>query len=138
MVKEIVKDVDILSQKSEPFVFGEDDDIITDMVDTAESLKDKCVGLAAVQIGTHKKVIVVSNGSAFIPMINPRIIKHSNVYYTSQEACLSLDGIREVKRYRDVTVMYQDVKGKFRRESYTGFTAKIIQHECDHLDGKLI
>ena len=140
MIKDIVKDIDILSKKSEPFNFKskEDKDLITDMLDTAKVHEDRCVGLAAVQIGVHKRVILVYNGERFVPMFNPRIIGTSGGTYTATEGCMSLDGFREVTRHLEVKVIYQDIKGKFKNEKYRGKMAQIIQHECDHLEGVLI
>lgn len=138
MVKEIVKDTDILTQISEPFVFGKDDGVIKDMLDTAAEHEENCVGLAAIQIGVAKRVILVFNGSAFIPMFNPQIIGRSKETYMTEEECLSLEGKREVKRHRSITVIFQNSKKKFERKQYSGLMAQIIQHECDHLNGILI
>ena len=70
-------------------------------------------------------------------MFNPKIVNKSKPYKTV-EGCLSLLGERETLRYDEITVEYQDMDFKHRRESFTGFIAEIIQHECDHLDGVLI
>ncbi len=75
MVKQIVKDERVLTQKSEKFIFGEDDYLIDDMIDTANAHIGHCVGLAAIQIGVPKRVILVRCGDKFIPYINPVIIK---------------------------------------------------------------
>ena len=138
MVKEIVKDIDILTKESEPFVFGEDDELIQDMIDTANEHSDRCVGLAAVQIGVHKRAILVKIGDKFVPMINPIIIKRSPQTYVTKEGCLSLDGTRTVKRHKSVYVVHRDVNGKKGYGDYIGFEAEIIQHEIDHLNGVLI
>ena len=73
------------------------------MLDTANAHKDRCVGLAAVQIGVHKKVILALIGGAFVPFINPRIIKRSTQTYTTTERCMSLEGEREVRTIADMT-----------------------------------
>ena len=75
MIKEIVKDENILRQKSELFVMGEDDYLITDMIDTANANKDNCAGLACIQIGVAKRVILVRQNDNFVAFINPVIIK---------------------------------------------------------------
>lgn len=75
MERTIVKDIDFLKQKSEPFIIGQDDYILVDMIDTANAHKENCVGLAAVQIGELKRVILVRNDNKFIPFINPVIVK---------------------------------------------------------------
>ena len=138
MVKEINKDTESLKQKSQSFIFGEDDYLITDMLDTANAHKENCVGLACIQIGVPKRVILVRQGLSFTPFINPVIIKKSTSTYLAEEGCLSLDGTRQVKRHRTVKVMWQDTKGKQKVREFNGFTAQIIQHEVDHCNGLLI
>lgn len=138
MVKEIVKDVNVLTQKSEKVELNEAIEIVVDLLDTANYHVDHCVGLAAPQIGVLKKVIVVKAGTAFYPMINPVILKKTGNQFNSVEGCLSLDGERTVKRHQSVMVNYQDVSGKKLTKTFTGFIATIIQHEVDHLNGKLI
>ena len=138
MVKNIVKDEYILVKKSEKFIPGEDDYIIDDMLDTANEHGDNCAGLAAVQIGYLKRVILVKIGDKFIPFINPVITKKFNGTYTTTEGCLSLEGGRVVVRHRGIRVKFTDRKGKTRIEPYTGYIAQILQHEIDHLNGVLI
>lgn len=138
MVKDIVKDEEFLTKQSEKFIIGEDDHIIEDLIDTANAHKDECAGLAAVQIGYHKRAIVVKMGDTFVPFVNPRIIQKFGQRYTIWEGCLSIEGKREVKRNTGVRVAYTDKSGKERIIPYTGYTAEIIQHEVDHLNGVLI
>lgn len=139
MVKEIVKDIDTLSKKSEPVDFGNEDlCFIDDMWDTAKAHEERCVGLAAVQIGVHKRVILVKLGDKFEVLINPIIIKRSPQKYKTMEGCLSLDGQREVVRHKWVTVVFRDITGKKCYGTYFGYDAEIIQHEVDHLNGVLI
>lgn len=138
MIREIVKDENLLKQKSTNFIFGEDDYLIEDMLDTANAHKERCAGLACIQIGIAKKIILVKQNDKFIPFINPVIIKKSPKTFIAQEGCLSLDGIRPVKRHRSVKVMYSTVQGKLKVQEFNGFIAEVIQHECDHLNGVLI
>lgn len=138
MVKEIVKDVNVLTQKSEKVELNEAIEIVVDLLDTANQHVDHCVGLAAPQIGVLKKVIVVRAGNAFYPMINPVILKKTGNQFNSVEGCLSLEGERTVKRHQSVMVNYQDISGKKLTKTFSGFIATIIQHEVDHLNGKLI
>ena len=137
-VREIIKDPSILTNKSEPFNLEHDMPILMDMLDTANAHKDNCAGLAAIQIGEPKCVILVRNGDKFIPFINPIIIKMGNKTYVTEEGCLSLDGKRSVKRHASVMVAWTDLKGKRRVQTFTGYIAQIIQHEVDHLNGVLI
>lgn len=140
MVKEIVKDVAILTKKSEKFVFGEDDHIIQDLIDTAEAHKDICVGLAAVQIGYHKRAFVVwsADKKRYIPFINPKIIQRYGGTYKATEGCLSVEGEHEVKRHYGITVVYYSPKNKCISIGASGYFAEVIQHEYDHLNGVLI
>ena len=138
MVKEIVKDENFLTKKSEIVEITEAQEIITDLLDTAKHHIDNCVGLAAPQIGVLKKVIVVKNGNSFVPMINPTIIKRVGTKFLNKEGCLSLEGERTVCRYPSVMVSFTDRNGKKQIKTFSGFTSIIIQHETDHLSGKLI
>lgn len=138
MIKEIIKDINVLTQKSEKVELDEAIEIVVDLIDTAIHHIDRCVGLAAPQIGILKKVIVVRMNNVFYPMINPTILKKFGNQFNSVEGCLSLEGERTVKRHKSVMVNYQDVSGKKLTKTFTGFIATIIQHEVDHLNGKLI
>ena len=138
MIKKIVKDENILTQKSEQVSIEEAQEIITDLLDTAKAHIDNCAGLAAPQIGVLKKVIVVRTGNSFFPMVNPMIIKKSGKKFVNHEGCLSLEGVRSVERYEGVLVNYTDSKGKRQTKSFNGIMSVIVQHEVDHLNGKLI
>ena len=138
MIKEIVKDTNVLSQKSERFEFDKDEHLIQDMLDTAKANDDVCVGLACVQIGVPKRVILVKQGDKFIPFINPSIINKSTETYRAVEKCLSFDEPKEVRRHKKIKVCYTTINKKMKVEQFSGYTAQIIQHECDHLNGTLI
>ena len=71
-------------------------------------------------------------------MYNPEIIKTSGNYHECEEGCLSHVGQKSVKRYETIKVSYFDESFKKKIKTFTGFTAQIIQHECDHLKGILI
>lgn len=136
MIKPIVRDVLFLSRKSEP-ITKEETQVITDLQDTLADHRDTCVGMAANMIGYTKQSIIVHTGLFDLVMNNPVITKKSEPYQT-EEGCLSLDGVRKTTRYRQIEVAYEDISFKKRRESFAGFTAQIIQHEMDHLDGIII
>ena len=70
-------------------------------------------------------------------MYNPVITRKDSPYET-EEGCLSLAGTRKTKRYRKITVTYQDQTFRNKTASFEGFTAQIIQHEIDHCNGILI
>ena len=138
MIKEIVKDIEFLSQKSEVVKFEEVAKLIRDLIDTAKDHINSCVGLAAPQIGELKRVIVVRNGNTFSPMINPAILKRTGNRFASKEGCLSLEGERVVMRSPQVMVSYLDSNGKRQTKNFNGLAAIVIQHEVDHLNGVLI
>jgi peptide deformylase len=138
MIKEIVKDEAILTQKSETVSMEEAKEIIADLLDTAKAHIDNCAGLAAPQIGVNKRVVVVRSGDSFFPMVNPVVVKKTGKKFLNHEGCLSLDGIRVVERYASVLVNYTDGKGKRQTKTFNGTLAIVIQHETDHLNGVLI
>ena len=71
-------------------------------------------------------------------MINPEIICSSNAMVEGMEGCLSVPGLRlSVLRHLDVETAWFDLCGNRYQQSFTGFIARIIQHELDHLDGIL-
>lgn len=136
MVKEIVKDIIFLSQKSQPATIA-DKQIVQDLLDTLQANIEECVGLAANMIGESKRIIVVNIGVVNIPMINPIITKKSNPYQTA-EGCLSLEGMRRTTRYDMIEVEYLDENFKKKKQIFTKGTAQVIQHEIDHCDGIVI
>lgn len=138
MVREITKDLEILSRKSVDFIPGLDDHLIADMLDTANAHKDNCAGLACIQIGINKRIILVRDGDDFKVFCNPAIVKRSAKTYMATEGCLSLDGSREVERHNSVMLSWVTPNGKRNVKEFTGWIAEIIQHEVDHTYGKLI
>ena len=136
MVRDICRDVLFLEQKSEP-AEKEDLPVAQDLLDTLAANSDRCVGMAANMIGVSKRIIVVNIGFANMIMINPVITKKSGLY-EAEEGCLSLDGVRKTKRYKNIEVEFQNMNFRKQRQKFSGWTAQIIQHECDHLEGIII
>lgn len=136
MVRNIVRDVIFLGRKSQPAVRS-DLPTAQDLLDTLAAHRQECVGMAANMIGVLKNIIVVHTVQGDEIFINP-VIEQKSDPYTTEEGCLSLTGMRQTTRYRKIVVVYEDMKLKKRRRTYTGWTAQIIQHECDHLNGILI
>ncbi|OON84965.1 peptide deformylase [Oribacterium sp. C9] len=136
MIKKIVKDTIFLKQKSVPATEN-DKKVIEDLLDTLEANQDRCVGMAANMIGVKKQIIVVAMGPVIFPMINPVITKKSGEYET-EESCLSLNGAKRCKRYKEIEVDYLDRDFKPQHGKYSDFVAQIIQHEIDHFEGILI
>ena len=136
MIQEICKDEKFLAQKAEQAT-PDDIQTATNLLETLEAHKDGCVGMAANMIGVKKCIIAVNMGFMNMAMFNPKIVKRNGKYET-EEGCLSLDGVRKCVRYQEIEVEYEDINFKRQRQKYSGWTAQIIQHECDHLNGIII
>ena len=116
--------------------------IIQDLLDTAQHHQAKpigCVGLAGNQIGYLDRIIVVWNGASWISMVNPEIVARDGKMGSSHESCLSRPGVRvKVKRHKRIKVQYMDENFVLVKQKFSHFTARVIQHEVAHLDGKYI
>ena len=108
-----------------------------DLQDTLKANQDRCVGMAANMIGVKKRIIIVNIGFFNLVMYNPVIVKKDTPYET-EEGCLSLAGVRKTTRYQNIEVEYLDSAWQKHRQKYSGWTAQIIQHEMDHLEGIII
>jgi peptide deformylase len=112
--------------------------LIDDMFETMYAAPG--IGLAATQVDVHKRVIVIDVSKEHdqpVTLINPEIISREGEA-TTEEGCLSVPGIfDEVKRAARVRVRCHDRKGKVHELDYDDILAVCIQHEMDHLDGKL-
>ncbi len=102
------------------------------------------IGLAAVQVGILKRVLVVDVSSREeekkpICFINPIIKKISNEVSVYEEGCLSIpDTFIEIERPKICEVEYVDIDGKIKMQKFDGLLSTCVQHEINHLDGKLI
>ena len=96
------------------------------------------VGLAAVQVGIDKQLAVIDVGSGLIKLVNPVIVKSEGAS-ALEEGCLSVPGFSiKIRRAKSVTVSFQDEEGCARQLRADGLLARAVQHELDHLSGKLI
>ncbi|MBY6084484.1 peptide deformylase [Ruegeria arenilitoris] len=102
------------------------------------------IGLAAPQIGVLERLIVLDcvkeEGATPRPLVmfNPEIISASDETSVYEEGCLSIpDQFAEVTRPAEVEVAWMDKNGKAQRETFDGLWATCVQHEIDHLNGKL-
>ncbi|MFA8442159.1 peptide deformylase [Yoonia sp.] len=102
------------------------------------------IGLAAPQIAVMSRVLVMDcakeDDATPEPMvlINPEVVWTSDARNVYEEGCLSIpEQYAEVERPSEVEVMWTDVDGKAQRERFDGLWATCVQHEIDHLDGKL-
>ena len=136
MIREIVRDEAFLAQKAEP-AGPEDLPLAQDLLDTLAHHREGCVGMAANMIGVNKRVIVFDNQGTYMVLFNPEIVKKSGPYL-AEEGCLSLSGVRRAKRWQSIKVRYQNGRFQTRFQTFTGWTAQIIQHEIDHCEGIII
>lgn len=131
----------VLRKKTEPVTEINDEikKLVSDMFETMYAAPG--VGLAAPQVGVSLRICVIDvrpdGKSSPLVMINPEIIEGENKVL-AEEGCLSFPGLYEkVKRYEKITAEFTDLKGKRIMLKAEGFLAKAVQHETDHLDGKL-
>jgi len=102
------------------------------------------VGLAAVQVGLLRRLVVLDvsdeeGGKTPLTFINPEIVKKGAELSPYEEGCLSIPDFRiEIERPSTVTVAFIDRAGKQQQLEATGLLATALQHEIDHLNGKLI
>jgi len=93
-------------------------------------------GLAGVQIGDMRRILVADAGSGPIILINPEFIEKSENVISFQEGCLSLPGFQlDVERSETVKVKYNSTDGEAQEKEFHGVESVVVQHEMDHLDG---
>ena len=136
MIREICKDVLFLGRKAEPAT-PDDLSVAADLLETLAFHKEGCVGMAANMIGVNKRIIAFDNDGQYMVMFTPEILRKSGPYDT-EEGCLSLTGVRPVKRWQTIKVQWQNEQFQTRIKNFTGWTAEIIQHEIDHCEGIII
>ncbi len=116
--------------------------LINDLFETM--YKSKGIGLAAVQVGILKRILVIDVSSKDekkkpLSLINPIIKKISNETSVYEEGCLSIpDTFIEIERPKMCEVEYVDINGKIKNLKCDGLLSTCLQHEINHLDGKLI
>lgn len=142
MILDIVKGTDnpILRKKSAkvPKVTKKTLKLLKDMEDSM--IATNGVGIAAPQVGVNDQIchITINKERDTFPMINPVILERSKEKVTDTEGCLSLPGHwGPVERSLSVKVRFTDAQGQERTMVFRNFEARIVQHEVDHLNGKL-
>lgn len=120
--------------------------LVTDLKDTLK--KSEGCGLAAPQIGVSKRVVIVTGeGMEDVypyldgfrrTLINPEVIEESSSTCTFSEGCLSIPGIyADVTRPSSIKVRYYDEELREVVEEFDKFACRMVQHELDHLDGRM-
>ena len=137
-----------LLKVSEPVDF-EKDDLTTLIEDMKETMKaNDGAGLAAPQIGVFKRLVIFgfdtndrypeADSVPFTVLINPIITPLSNEQENGWEGCLSVPGLRGfVPRFTHIKYEGYDAEGNKLEREVEDFHARVVQHECDHLDGIL-
>ncbi len=138
-IRNIVKLGDpILSKKSRP-VEKFDEKLFTILDDMKDTLyKAEGAGLAAVQVGILRRVVVIDCGDGYLELVNPEIVERSEEVQHETEGCLSLPGKYGVtERPKSVIVKAQNREGKWCLYKGEALKARCFCHEIDHLDGIL-
>lgn len=116
-------------------------DVWEDMIASMRAMPGHGVGLAAPQIGVALRLAVVDasdTGGQAIRMANPEVIAASDEVNTYEEASPNLPGVSaRVRRPARVTVRYLDHSGMLMRKDFEGLWATSVQHQIDHLDGRM-
>ena len=130
-----------LRQKSQPVeeVKYETQKLMDSMLETMYAASG--VGLAAIQVGYQKRICVIDTSASKnkpVFLVNPVIIQQSDLTLTEEEGCLSVPGkFANVPRQTRIKVEYMCYHGKRLCKTFYDLSATVIQHEIDHMNGKL-
>ena len=131
LLKTVSKPVDAVDSK----ILG----ILNDMLETMYAAPG--IGLAAIQIGIPKRLLVIDIGRDNENrnphfFINPEILDPAEELSSFEEGCLSVPGVwEEIERPNECNVRFLDINGDEKNIRYSGMMATVIQHEMDHLNG---
>ena len=145
----VLYDDAVLRKKAKPIelITPEILDLAKDLIETMSHF-DNGVGLAAPQVGKLLRIFVIRDelsgpdgeltlGEPEV-MINPQLSKPSRETVSMSEGCLSIPGMyADVVRPKSIRIRYQKLDGTWREEEVSGFRARVIMHENDHLNGVL-
>jgi peptide deformylase len=119
-------------------------ELVRDMIDTMYSLS--AAGIAAIQVGRYERIFIIDGGVATgeenadpLVFINPEVVETGGGLALSEEGCLSFPGVFvEVRRPRSAKLRALDVNGEVFEAGGDGLFGRALQHEHDHLTGKLM
>jgi peptide deformylase len=120
------------------------DEFDDSLIDVLRAMSDvmyvnQGIGLAATQVGLGLKVMVIDAGDGLVNFINPVIMEKSAETSKMEEGCLSLPGVTvSITRPEEVKIRAQNEQGEFFIKKFEGLVSKAVQHEIDHLEGKLL
>tara|TARA_B100001250_G_scaffold411060_1_gene438837 strand:+ start:1328 stop:1834 length:507 start_codon:yes stop_codon:yes gene_type:complete len=134
----------VLRQKASKLKIIKEEDIKIANQMMEVMIKAPGVGLAANQVGILKQIITINfedkenNQKSNYILFNPSIIKYSKETVIMEEGCLSLpEQYADIERPKDIVIEYIDENKKIVKKEVEGYEARILQHEIDHLSGKL-
>ena len=138
MVKEIITDLEKLSDRCDEIDVRKENQLMRDIIlDLKQTLRENPtgVGLAANQIGYDKRIFIINFNGDIRTFINP-VISQVKGFTLNRESCLSLPGKSFIRpRHNEIMVIYQTPLGKTESRKIVGLAAYVFQHELDHLDG---
>ncbi|MCL2022084.1 MAG: peptide deformylase [Betaproteobacteria bacterium] len=112
--------------------------LVADMADTMYAAPG--IGLAATQVDHHRRIVVIDvseERNSLLVLINAKIVRKDGLQ-VNEEGCLSVPGIYDkVERAEEITVEYFDLAGNAQTMTTSGLLAVCIQHELDHLEGRV-
>ena len=134
----------VLRQKAKKLKSVRAEDINTANLMMETMIKAPGVGLAANQVGVLKQIVTINfedkenNRKANYILFNPKIIQYSQETVVMEEGCLSLpEQYADIERSKEIVLEYIDENEKTIKRQIDGYEARILQHEIDHLSGKL-
>jgi len=148
----IVQDIKFLRQKSTNVETVEEARVLIEELESALNKLDNGVGLAAIQIGSPKKVGAIKGRNGYIHLINPVVVSEEDDFIYRGEGCLSFPyTFKNTKRYKHFTIKHDKIEGdSFEEETLyfyfsldpneesDGRVAIAVQHEMEHFEGGLI
>lgn len=98
--------------------------------------KTKAYGISAPQVGLPYSIIVIGANDEYVPLVNPKIVSSSEDVIHMEEGCLSFPLlVLGINRPSTIVVNFQNVNGESLNLTFNGLSARIVQHEIDHLNG---
>ena len=143
VVRGLVDEYDpVLKTRADDWDFSDPEKTAQLAVDLATTMvAGNGIGLAANQIGEPYRVFAMGNPNdreSIMVMFNPTIVSSDGEEVTYEEGCLTFPGLYlKVKRPAEVRVRFSDYTGETTTLKYTGLSARVIQHEIDHLNGEV-
>lgn len=140
MLYTIIKDIPTLTQPLENFNFEapqvEVNQFCKDLITTMYHYKG--LGLAANQVGYKFKAFAIRGAEQDLVIFNPKIVMYSNELVELAEGCLSFPNlVMKIERPQHIRVRYANHLGEINTNTYTGLTARTVQHEMTHLESKV-